>query len=53
MEALLIWGSMQNFYRSQEPATFIHTEGVKYETEEMGCRIMSALLSTIREKLMG
>ena len=36
MEALLIWGSMQKFYRSQEPAIFIHTEGVKYETEEMG-----------------
>ena len=36
MKALLIWGSMQNFYRSQEPAIFIHTEGVKYETEEMG-----------------
>ena len=36
MEALLIWGSMQKFYRSQEPAIFIHTKGVKYEIEEMG-----------------
>ena len=24
------------FLQSQEPAIFIHTEGVKYETEEMG-----------------
>ena len=36
MEALLIWGSLHNFYRPQEPAIFIHIEGVKYETEEMG-----------------
>ena len=36
MGALFIWGSMQNFYRSQEPAIFIHTKGVKYETKEMG-----------------
>ena len=29
-------GFHENFYRSQEPAIFIHIEGVKYETEEMG-----------------
>ena len=28
-------GFHENFYRSQEPAIFIHI-GVKYETEEMG-----------------